>query len=90
MDKKVKNYKFFQNKDCEFFPCHNLINYTDKFNCLFCYCPLYSLGDKCGGHFRYNIKGIKDCSKCNVPHIKEEGYDFVLERIGKVVNNSKK
>ena len=38
---------------------------------LFCYCPLYTLGDKCGGNFRYLDNGIKDCSDCLYPHFKE-------------------
>ena len=42
-----KKYAFFQHKECEFFPCHPT-NDPDSFNCLFCYCPLYALGDKCG------------------------------------------
>lgn len=47
-----QNYKFFNHKDCEYFPCHKT-NDPDNFNCLFCYCPLYALKDKCGGNFRY-------------------------------------
>ena len=47
-----EHYKFFQNKECEYFPCHKVKN-TENFNCLFCYCPLYALGDKCGGNFKY-------------------------------------
>ena len=27
------NYKFFQNRDCEFFPCHKIEN-EDSFNCV--------------------------------------------------------
>ena len=42
------NYQFFQNRDCEFFPCHQGVRKED-FNCLFCYCPLYALGEDCGG-----------------------------------------
>ena len=41
-------YKFFQNKKCEYFPCHKGIPEED-FNCLFYYCPLYPLGKSCGG-----------------------------------------
>ena len=46
------NYKFFQNTKCEYYPCHKLENEAD-FNCLFCFCPLYMLKDKCGGNFTY-------------------------------------
>ena len=46
------HYSFFQHTQCEFFPCHKTAKPED-FNCLFCYCPLYALGDKCGGNFAY-------------------------------------
>ena len=45
----MANYAFFQNKDCEYFPCHKCAD-AENFNCLFCYCPLYALGDECGGN----------------------------------------
>ena len=61
------NYDFFQHKQCEYFPCHKGAD-PEKFSCLFCYCPLYALGDKCGGHFIYTESGIKDCSGCLRPH----------------------
>ena len=38
-------YSFFQHTACEFFPCHETAHPED-FNCLFCYCPLYALGDR--------------------------------------------
>ena len=47
----------------------------ENFNCLFCYCPLYALGDKCGGNFRFTESGIKDCTECKLPHRRENfGY----------------
>lgn len=64
---KQEAYKQFCNKECEFFPCHDNVD-SEKFNCLFCYCPLYPLGDKCGGDFTYTKKGVKDCSNCTLPH----------------------
>ena len=77
----MKNcYSYFQNKECEFFPCHQ--SEGDFFNCLFCYCPLYSLGDKCGGNFKYTKDGIKDCSLCMIPH-SEGGYLHILSKISK-------
>ena len=45
-----KHYSYFSNKECEYFPCHKGAD-PENFNCLFCYCPLYALGDKCGGNF---------------------------------------
>ncbi len=67
----MANYEFFQHKDCEYFPCHQGIAEED-FNCLFCYCPLYALGDKCGGDFVYLDNGVKDCSNCLRPHCREK------------------
>lgn len=85
----TRHYKFFQNQKCEYFPCHQLENKT-KFNCLFCYCPLYSLGENCGGDFIYNENGIKSCINCSIPHIKKIGYDFIQNKIKKVIELSKK
>ena len=76
-----KNYKFFSNKDCEYFPCHDGVE-EGSFNCLFCYCPLYVLGESCGGNFSITKKGIKDCSGCNFPHQKGN-YDEVIDKIRK-------
>ena len=30
-----KHYAFFQNRECEFFPCHKGAD-PENFNCLFC------------------------------------------------------
>ena len=70
-----KEYSYFSHKKCEFFPCHKNAD-PDDFNCLFCYCPLYALGEKCGGNFRYTEKGIKDCTNCMLPH-KRKSYGYV-------------
>lgn len=64
------NSSFFQNRDCEYFPCHPCSD-PEKFNCLFCYCPLYMLGDKCGGDFVISEGNIKDCSACTRCHTPE-------------------
>lgn len=74
----MADYKFFSNRDCEYFPCHNTDD--DKgFNCLFCFCPLYALGASCGGNFSYTSEGIKDCKDCMIPHSKA-GYDFIISK----------
>ena len=85
---KTENYKFTQHKECEFFPCHPT-NDPDSFNCLFCYCPLYALGDKCGGNFVYIEGGIKDCSNCIIPH-SEGGVEHVSARLRQVSELAKK
>ena len=73
---------FFQNRECEYFPCHET-DRTETFNCLFCYCPLYALGRKCGGNFRYTERGIKDCTGCLFPHEKEN-YDRITGRFREI------
>ncbi len=70
--------RFFQNRACKSFPCHGGVAAED-FNCLFCYCPLYALGEKCGGSFHYTEKGVKSCVDCAFPH-RRENYDKLLAR----------
>lgn len=79
----AKEYKFFNHSKCEYFPCHETNNEED-FNCLFCYCPLYALGENCGGNFIYGANGIKDCSNCKLPH-KKENYDYIMNKFGEIV-----
>lgn len=77
-----ENYKFNQHLKCEFFPCHKTED-KEKFNCLFCYCPLYMLGADCGGNFKEN-HGIKDCSDCMIPH-GPNGYDYIMSKMKDVI-----
>lgn len=83
----MPHYDFFQNKDCEYFPCHKTKN-PDEFSCLFCYCPLYALGKNCGGNFRYTGQGIKDCSECLFPH-KRENYQSVCTKLKEIIEIAK-
>ena len=76
------NYKFSQNRKCEYFPCHKTKD-EDSFNCLFCYCPLYALKGNCGGNYIKN-NGIKDCSNCMVPH-SAGGYEKIMDKIKDVI-----
>ncbi|WP_026510441.1 MULTISPECIES: cysteine-rich small domain-containing protein [unclassified Butyrivibrio] len=67
--------RFFANKECEYYPCHESEN---DINCLFCYCPLYNL--KCPGNFKIVDKGdrkIKSCINCTFPH-EPDNYDAVV------------
>ncbi len=76
----MKNcYSFFSNKECEYYPCHK-IESAEEFNCIFCYCPLYTLGEKCGGNFSFLENGVKDCSHCLIPHSKN-GYEYVINKL---------
>ena len=79
----MANYDFFQNKECEYFPCHAKAD-PENFSCLFCYCPLYALGDRCGGNFTYMENGIKDCSNCLKPH-NRENYGKIQEQMAEVL-----
>ncbi|MGN0746719.1 MAG: cysteine-rich small domain-containing protein [Aristaeellaceae bacterium] len=79
----TRQFSFFQHRACEYFPCHRGIP-EDAFSCLFCYCPLYALGKRCGGCYRYTSEGIKDCSGCTFPHWRDN-YDRVLARYGDIL-----
>ncbi len=85
---KTENYKFFQHRECEFFPCHKTED-EENFNCLFCYCPLYALGENCGGNFKYTEDGIKDCSDCLVPH-KKKNYEYIMNKFDEIVEVARK
>lgn len=74
----MSHYDFFQNRECEYFPCHRGAD-PESFSCLFCYCPLYALGSRCGGNFVYLENGVKDCSGCLVPHGRGS-YSYVLSK----------
>ena len=82
------SYKFFAKKDCKYFPCHR-VERPDDFNCLFCYCPLYTLGDQCGGNFKYRENGIKDCTDCVLPH-RPESYEYIIGKYSKILELAKR
>lgn len=70
------SYRFFENRDCKYFPCHRL---DGDFNCLFCYCPMYNLN--CPGNPEYieaNGRRIKACTNCTFPH-QPENYDKIMK-----------
>jgi len=75
------SHRFFKNDACMFFPCHSKPENEDEFNCLFCYCPLYVMGDKCGGNFVYR-KTVKVCVDCHLPHTPAY-YDYITDTLGK-------
>lgn len=71
------SYRFFENRDCKYFPCHKG---GGEFNCLFCYCPLYQRSD-CPGSPMYKEKDgkqIKVCTNCDFPH-RPENYDKIMQ-----------
>lgn len=87
-DAPTKHYKFFQNRACEMFPCHKTDD-PENFNCLFCFCPLYFSGEKCGGNFHYTEKGRKSCVDCTFPH-KKENYDALMAKLREMYKNGEK
>ena len=84
----MSHYDFFQNRECEYFPCHRDAD-PDTFSCLFCYCPLYALGDRCGGNFTHLENGIKDCSGCLRPH-RRENYEQIISKLPDIMELAKK
>lgn len=74
---------FFENKECEYYPCHKGM---DEINCLFCYCPMYRLNN-CPGSPEYKEKDgktIKVCTNCTFPH-KRENYETI---VGILINSN--
>ena len=82
-----KEYSFFSHKDCEAFPCHEIED-RENFNCLFCYCPLYFLGSDCGGKFSYTPSGVKNCTSCSIPHVREN-YGYIIGRFRDIARKMK-
>ena len=80
--KEDKKCAYFSHRECEYFPCH-LGADPENFGCLFCYCPLYLLGDRCGGSFVIHSDGRKDCSGCLYPH-RRENYEEILGRYDEI------
>ncbi|MBQ3302295.1 MAG: cysteine-rich small domain-containing protein [Eggerthellaceae bacterium] len=87
-DAKEHEYPFFTNRDCKYFPCHEGVP-EDEFNCLFCYCPLYALGARCGGDFTYTSKGVKNCTPCSIPHRGDSGTPLVRARFSELIELAK-
>ena len=80
------SYRYFKNTDCKYFPCHKGL--SDDFNCLFCYCPMYSMPN-CPGSKTYiekNGKKIKVCTDCTFPH-RPENYDKIIQILIRNNNN---
>lgn len=79
----ANNFSFINHSKCEYFPCHKGVN-EEEFNCLFCYCPLFLLGEDCGGNFTYLSSGVKDCTNCNIPHSKN-GFDYIQNKFPEIL-----
>ena len=71
--------EFFTHKECESYPCHD-VDGEGGFNCLFCFCPLYTVSGECGGDYTLTVDGIKDCSGCSLPHDKNS-YAIIMQQL---------
>ena len=70
------SHAFFANTACRYYPCHEGI---EEVNCLFCFCPLYTLA-RCPGTPAYieaDGRRIKSCSSCTFPH-RAENYGKLM------------
>ncbi len=77
----MNSFKYFENRDCRYYPCHEMPD-NEGVNCLFCYCPLYTLED-CPGTYHYvekKGKKIKSCVDCTFVH-REENYGKVVKML---------
>ncbi len=82
----MDSYKYFENRACEYYPCHKGV---DNMNCLFCYCPMYFL-KSCLGSPEYIEKNgckIKVCTNCTFPH-REENYELIIEKLKNEINGN--
>lgn len=83
------NSRYFNNTECEYYPCHRIESENTDFNCLFCFCPLYFI--ECPGNFKIienNGKSIKDCMDCKFPHI-PENYDKIIKILKETDRNDR-
>ena len=78
------SYRFFENRDCRFYPCHKDMK---EINCLFCYCPLYAM-EYCPGSAEYKCRdgrAFKVCTDCRYPH-EPENYDDMMRILREQIN----
>ncbi len=83
-----KHYDFFQNRLCEYYPCHPGAD-PETFSCLFCYCPSMLWAIAAAATFTTPPNGIKDCTHCLRPHIREN-YSKILEKMPEILELAKK
>ena len=66
-------------KNCDYFPCHEILE-----DCTFCYCPFYSCNDETTGGKEVisskTGKPVWSCADCVFPHT-EENSKAILEKL---------
>ncbi len=78
------SYRYFENRACKYYPCHECRPGLTGFNCLFCFCPLYER-EHCPGKPEYIMsdgKKVKSCMNCTFPH-RPENYDVIMRLLRK-------
>ena len=75
---KDEKFKYFVNKECEYYPCHENVP-EEKWSCLFCYCPLYLIDD-CGGNYSILDNGVKNCMDCTLPH-QRQNWEYIVNKL---------
>ncbi len=83
-----KHYDFFQNRLCEYYPCHPVQTPRPSAAC-FATVRSTPWVTGCGGNFHYTPNGIKDCTHCLRPHIREN-YSKILEKMPEILELAKK
>ena len=66
-------------EECEFFPCHEIIE-----SCDYCYCPFYPCADSLTGGVWIKEKGVWSCMACDWVHRKEV-VEFIKPRIDSIL-----
>jgi len=81
------SFKYFENRDCKYFPCHKMD--IQDFNCLFCFCPLYFA--ICPGTPRYKERNkimFKSCTDCEYPH-RPENYKAIMDCLSSLLKDGR-
>ena len=67
-------------EECEFLPCHEILE-----TCDYCYCPFYPCADNLTGGVWIKEKNVWSCMACDWVHRKEV-VEFIRPRIDSILN----
>lgn len=73
------SYRFFENRNCKYFPCHKEL---EEINDWFCYCLLYLRKNSRGNptYMEKDGRMLKVCTNCTFLH-QPENYDVVIQML---------
>lgn len=79
---KNVNIPFFSTKNVNFFPVikQSIPKISTAYSVIV---PSMALGSHCGGNFRWLENGIKDCSRCLLPHARSS-YSYVTQKFSEI------